>query len=148
MCVAEPKLWAEGVLGFSSPVELVRLSHVSRQFKYVHVSAPLWERWLAPIQEGTYLTRLAETKVLQATRKTLMHAYMAATAGKCVHCRAWTCDINVLVLLPQCFKCFSGWARTGILTKSKAKVGEEEGREGRGEKGGRRRRGGGSKGKR
>lgn len=121
-------MWNGGVLFFCDPVDMVRLSHVSKQYRMVHVSDPLWERWVAPIQEGTYLTRLAETNVLTATRKTLMHAYMMATTGKCFHCGAWTAEVNVLVLLPQCYHCFSCWAQTGLLTKSKAKV--REGREG------------------
>jgi len=134
MLLSEAKLWNGGVLCFSDPVDIVQLSHVSKQYRLVHVSDPLWERWVAPIQEGTYLTRLAETQILTATRKTLMHAYMCATTGKCVHCGAWTAEFNVLVLLPQCYRCFSCWAQTGLLTKSKAKVrggGVEGGREGR-----------------
>jgi len=134
--LSEAKVWNGGVLSFCDPMDMVRLSHVSKQYRMVHVSDPMWERWVAPIQEGTYMIRLAETNVLTATRKTLMHAFIAATTGRCFHCGAWTAEVNVLILLPQCYNCFSCWAQTGLLTKSKAKVRGEGGRREGGRSGG------------
>ena len=64
---------------------------------------------------------LEKAKTLPFLHKTYMDAYLQATTGKC-ECGKWTHLFNVLLLRLTCWSCFSAWAKTQVMAKTKVRT--------------------------